>query len=90
MQLSGVVLFMQQAGFHHVHRDFMAARPHCVFDFLIPNVNSSKAPVRLMGEFCTPEQISGGAAVGDYDNDGLQDIFFTVFHGRSVLYRNNG
>jgi hypothetical protein len=30
-----------------------------------------------------------GCAVGDYDNDGFQDIFVTAY-GRPVLYRNNG
>ena len=44
----------------------------------------------MQGEFCVPEHLTGGAAVGDYDNDGFIDIYFTVFHSRSVLYRNNG
>ena len=43
-----------------------------------------------MGQYCTPEHVTGGAAVGDYDGDGLEDVFFTVFHDRSVLYKNNG
>jgi len=30
-----------------------------------------------------------GVAVGDYDNDGLLDLYVTNF-GRNVLYRNNG
>jgi hypothetical protein len=30
-----------------------------------------------------------GVAVGDYDNDGFQDIYVTNF-GRNVLYHNNG
>ena len=30
-----------------------------------------------------------GVAVGDYDNDGFQDIYLNNF-GRNVLYRNNG
>jgi len=30
-----------------------------------------------------------GAAVGDYDNDGFQDLYVTNF-GRNVLYHNNG
>ena len=43
-----------------------------------------------MGQYCTPEHVTGGAAVGDYDGDGLEDVYFTVFHDRSVLYKNNG
>ena len=73
-----------------MYRDSMAVRPYCAFDFVIPNVNASLPAARLKGEFCIPEHICAGAAVGDYDNDGLLDIFFAVFHGRSVLYRNNG
>ena len=58
-------------------------------DFIIPRINSSRT-IKLQGEFCVPEHLTGGAAVADYDNDGLDDIYFTVFHSRSVLYRNNG
>lgn len=32
----------------------------------------------------------GGVVVGDYDGDGMEDIYFIVFDGRSVLYKNNG
>ena len=31
-----------------------------------------------------------GAAVGDYDNDGKDDLFITNFNGSNILYRNNG
>ena len=79
----------QQAGFRHVHRTSMAVRPHCVFDVVVPFLNASQQ-ARIPGEFCIPEHVTGGAAVGDYDGDGMEDIYFTVFHGRSVLYRNNG
>ena len=92
LQMSfAVVLFfsLQHAGFHHVHRISMAVRPHCVFDVVVPFHNSSQE-ARIPGEFCTPEHVTGGAAVGDYDGDGMEDIYFTVFHGRSVLYRNKG
>ena len=34
-------------------------------------------------------QYGMGAAVGDYDNDGLQDLYVTNF-GRNTLYRNAG
>lgn len=66
-----------------------ALSPHCVFDKVIPQVNSSNK-VRIPGEYCVPEHATGGAAVGDYDGDGMEDIYFTVFHDRSVLYKNNG
>ena len=36
------------------------------------------------------EMLTGGTAAGDYDGDGLQDVFFTVYNGRSRLYRNRG
>jgi hypothetical protein len=32
---------------------------------------------------------ASGIAVGDYDNDGNEDIFLT-YYGQNVLYRNNG
>ena len=31
-----------------------------------------------------------GVAVGDYDNDGDQDLFLTHFQGPNILYRNKG
>jgi len=31
-----------------------------------------------------------GVAVGDYDNDGHDDLFITNFNGRNILYHNNG
>jgi hypothetical protein len=34
--------------------------------------------------------VGGGVAIGDYDNDGLPDIFLTRGFGGSRLYRNNG
>jgi hypothetical protein len=32
---------------------------------------------------------SSGVCIGDYDNDGFEDIFCTYF-GQNILYRNNG
>jgi hypothetical protein len=31
-----------------------------------------------------------GVAVGDYDNDGWDDLFITNFNGPNILYHNNG
>lgn len=41
----------------------------------------------------SPEEESlngGGVALGDFDNDGLCDIYFTALHGRHRLYKNLG
>ena len=43
---------------------------------------TEKAGLRLLGWAC-------GVCVGDYNNDGFDDIFCTNF-GQNVLYRNNG
>src|SRR5437764_735011 len=43
---------------------------------------TQKAGLRLLGWAC-------GVCVGDYNNDGFDDIFCTNF-GQNVLYRNNG
>ena len=42
------------------------------------------------GTFCEPERMTGGVAVGDYDGDGRDDLYFTVLDGRDRLYRNLG
>ncbi len=42
------------------------------------------------GHFCEPERMSGAVAVGDYDGDGADDLYFTVLDGRDRLYRNEG
>lgn len=78
-----------RVGFTHSYHQHIPSSPHCLFNFDIPIVNSSQQ-TRLKGAFCVPEQLSGSAAIADYDNDGYPDIFFTIFDGRSRLYRNNG
>lgn len=42
------------------------------------------------GLFCEPERFSGGAAVGDFDGDGLDDLYVTRLDARDLLFRNRG
>lgn len=42
------------------------------------------------GLFCEPERFSGGVAVGDFDGDGLDDLFVTRLDARDLLFRNQG
>ena len=37
----------------------------------------------------TQNQIAVGVCVGDYNNDGYEDLFVT-YYGQNKLYRNNG
>jgi len=42
------------------------------------------------GIFCEPERMTGGAAVGDVDGDGIDDLFLTRLEADDVLLRNRG
>ena len=42
------------------------------------------------GQYCGPERMSGGAAVADFDGDGLVDLFVTRLDAPDILYRNVG
>lgn len=68
------------AGFTHVH-GIVYSPPNCLIDNIGP-----AGP----GSFCTPEREVAGAAVGDYDLDGWDDLLVTRTHGRPLLYRNQG
>ena len=76
-------------GFKQVHRKGPPLRPDCRFDYVILS-KELNITSRLNGDLCLMEMLTGGAAVGDFDNDGFQDVFFTIALDRSMLYRNNG
>ncbi len=38
----------------------------------------------------SPEVMTGGAAVADYDGDGLVDLFVTCYRDADILFRNRG
>ena len=79
---------MQKAGLRHVHRELGPVKPHCQFDEVIKGPYNYTA--KFEGQGCTIEQMTGGIAAGDFDNDGHVDLFFTVYFKPSILYRNNG
>ena len=76
-------------GITHVHRESRPQRGSCNFDMVIP-LRQGKKVANLTNELCTMEMLTGGIAVGDYDDDGLQDIYFSLYNERSRLYRNLG
>ncbi len=63
-----------EAGVEHVQHRHREA-PDCLFG---------------RGSFCEPERMTGGVAVGDYDGDGFDDLYFTRLDDRDLLFRNLG
>ncbi len=69
-----------EAGLEHV-QGFVRVPPLCLLDH--PNHEGD-------GDWCTPERMTGGVAVGDYDGDGLPDLWLTRLDGGDVLLHNEG
>ena len=42
------------------------------------------------GNFCQVERLTGGACVSDFDDDGVDDMYFPRMDGYDILYRNTG
>ena len=57
----------------------------CLFD----NISREAAEERE-GRFCDPERMTGGAAAGDFDGDGMVDLVATRLDGYPILYQNRG
>lgn len=54
------------------------------------NGDGTFSDVSLRAGILSNRSYGMGAAVGDYNNDGLADLFVTHFGGPNLLYRNNG
>ena len=53
-------------------------------------INSGITHVQAAGIQSGSAAMTGGAAAGDFDGDGLVDLFFTRIDGTDVLYKNLG
>ncbi len=53
-------------------------------------IDSGIAHVQATGALQGAAVMTGGAAAGDFDGDGLVDLFFTRIDGTDVLYKNQG
>lgn len=65
-------------------------RPEKAGDRLYVNDGRGKFTERGAGWNLTATGYGQGAAVGDFDNDGLTDVFLTNFEGDNRLLRNTG
>lgn len=65
-------------------------RPEKARDHLYINNGRGKFTEQGAGWNLTANGYGQGAAVGDFDNDGLTDVFLTNFEGDSRLLRNTG
>lgn len=66
-------------------RSLSTTAPHCAFDQWDVTTQAWDR-----GTFCLPEIMTGGAAVGDVDGDGLDDIYYTRWDARDALFRAKG
>jgi hypothetical protein len=69
-----------EAGLDHVQAA-VRVEPFCLLD----NPNQPGG-----GDWCTPERMTGGIAVGDYDRDGKSDLFITRLDDPDLLLHNEG
>jgi len=56
----------------------------------LPGTQTGISHVQSVNQFADPRVMTGGAAAGDFDNDGLVDLFFTRIDGPDKLYKNLG
>jgi hypothetical protein len=77
-------LYLNQAGDAVV--DSLSARPS---DQLFRNVEPGRFEAVTLGAGIDERNFSQGVAIGDFDNDGFDDIYVTNVGG-NVLYRNSG
>ena len=74
-----------EAGLGNARQCYIRTSPNCLFKQYDPKLKRWDK-----GGFCLEETMTGGACVGDYDQDGFEDIFFPRLDGHDILYRNRG
>ena len=57
---------------------------------VVSAIDSGITHVQAVGIQSGAAAMTGGAAAGDFDGDGLVDLFFTRIDGTDVLYKNLG
>jgi hypothetical protein len=62
---------------------------HAVFT-QVPGIDTGITHIQSAVQLSGSGAMTGGAAAGDFDNDGLVDLFFTRIDGPDVLYKNLG
>ena len=72
----------------------------CSNDYLFNEVSPTQSGISFANQLTDTEELSildylyfyngGGVAVGDINNDGLEDIYFTANKGENKLYLNKG
>ncbi|GAB4108886.1 MAG: CRTAC1 family protein [Phycisphaeraceae bacterium] len=56
----------------------------------LPGTQTGVNHVQSVNQYADPRVMTGGAAAGDFDNDGWVDLFFTRIDGPDKLYKNLG
>jgi enediyne biosynthesis protein E4 len=75
----------QKSGINHIHQ-----LPDVIYECTLSK-NYDQCSNPKLGDIVQMTTImGGGVAVGDFDNDGYEDLFFTQADSLGILYKNNG
>ena len=86
-----ITLFFQALRIAPVFAGVLSGVPTAYAGFTqVPAVSTGIHHVQAASIMPQPEVLTGGATAGDFDGDGLVDLFFTRFDGTDLLYKNMG